>query len=177
MKKARAGSFALASLVAVLSLLLSFPFSVFATTIPADLEARAATLKIHATPAMLSWVHEQGAALAKASGPVDVGAVKINAQTNWAVLGNMQGADIEALCFLVLMDASKSAQEDLKAIMARVKAINNAKAQQRPNMGRVDTLVAASPTPAPDRVSELVTAARRIEPTTAGAHLSRVVHR
>ena len=162
---------------AIPSLLLALSFSVSATTIPTDLEARAAALRSQATPATLSWVHEQGVVLGKASGPVDVGAVQINAQKNWAVLGNMQGADIEALCFLVLMEASKSAQEDLKAVMAGVKAINNAKAQQRQNLGRVDTLVAASPTPAHDRVAELVTAARTVEPKTAGAHLSRVVRR
>ena len=37
------------------------------------------------------------------------------------------GTDIEALAFLTLMDAAKSAQEDLKQIMAEVKAINRAK--------------------------------------------------
>jgi len=39
--------------------------------------------------------------------------------------------DIEAIAFLVLMEATRSAQEDLKAIMAEVKAITNAKAQLR----------------------------------------------
>ena len=43
---------------------------------------------------------------------------------NYGFLGSMNDADIEALAFLVLMQASKSAQEDLKAIMARVKSIN-----------------------------------------------------
>lgn len=39
------------------------------------------------------------------------------------------GGDIEALAFLVLMEASKSAQDDLKAIMDGVKAINGAKSK------------------------------------------------
>lgn len=47
--------------------------------------------------------------------------------TQYAVLGSLNGADIEALAFLVLMQAAKSAQEDLKAIMARVKEINKQK--------------------------------------------------
>lgn len=47
--------------------------------------------------------------------------------TQYAVLGNMNNADIEALAFLVLMQASKSAQEDLKSIMAGVKDINKKK--------------------------------------------------
>ena len=50
---------------------------------------------------------------------------------NWAVLGSMNGQDIEAIAFLVLMQAAKSAQEDLKAIMAAVKAVNSAKANLR----------------------------------------------
>jgi hypothetical protein len=53
------------------------------------------------------------------------------ATTTWAVLGSMNNADIEALAFLVLVQASKSAQEDFKAIMAKVKAINAAKQCQR----------------------------------------------
>src|SRR5687767_2076780 len=52
-------------------------------------------------------------------------------ETTWAVLGSMNGQDVEAMCFLVLMQAAKSAQEDLKAIMAQVKAINDAKAETR----------------------------------------------
>jgi hypothetical protein len=41
--------------------------------------------------------------------------------------GGLGSADIEALCFLVLMQASKSAQEDLKTILEGVKAINKQK--------------------------------------------------
>lgn len=51
--------------------------------------------------------------------------------TNYAVLENLNGADIEAMCFLVLMQAAKSAQEDLKAIMNKVQSINNQKKQIR----------------------------------------------
>ncbi len=39
--------------------------------------------------------------------------------------------DIMALAFIVIMEASKSAREDLKAIMAKVKAINEAKERWR----------------------------------------------
>src|SRR5512135_2782785 len=45
----------------------------------------------------------------------------------WAILSGSDGADIEALAFLVLMEAAKGADEDLKSIMAHVKAINNVK--------------------------------------------------
>jgi hypothetical protein len=52
-------------------------------------------------------------------------------QTDWAVLGSLPEGDIQALAFLVLMQASKSAQEDLKAIMAGVKAIHATEAKLR----------------------------------------------
>jgi hypothetical protein len=57
--------------------------------------------------------------------------VKQVTATQWAVLGSMNGQDIEALCFLVLMQAAKTAQEDLKAIMAHVKSINDQKSKLR----------------------------------------------
>ncbi len=50
-------------------------------------------------------------------------------------LGNM---DIEALVMLVMMEASKSAQEDLKAIMAKVKSINSKKETLRSSMNRLN---------------------------------------
>ena len=49
----------------------------------------------------------------------------------YSILGAMNGADIEAIAFLVMMEASKSAREDLKAIMDGVKEINKQKQKQR----------------------------------------------
>jgi Arc/MetJ-type ribon-helix-helix transcriptional regulator len=63
---------------------------------------------------------------------------------DWNILGNLNGGDIEAIAFLVLMQASKSAQEDLKAIMAQVKAINNAKAALRDLMQKIDSDIATN---------------------------------
>ena len=48
-------------------------------------------------------------------------------KAGFGLLGDMGDGDILALAFLVLMEAAKGAEEDLKAIMARVKAINSAK--------------------------------------------------
>lgn len=53
------------------------------------------------------------------------------ATTNFAILGSMPDGDVEALAFLVLMEASKSAKEDLKAVMAGVKEVAQAKAHLR----------------------------------------------
>jgi hypothetical protein len=50
---------------------------------------------------------------------------------NPAVLGSMGDGDIMAMCFIVMMDAAKSAREDLKSIMEGVKAINAQKAALR----------------------------------------------
>jgi len=62
--------------------------------------------------------------------------VKAKTQS-YAVLGSMNGQDIEALAFLVMMQAAKSAQEDLKAIMAKVKVINEQKAKQRELLSKI----------------------------------------
>jgi putative addiction module CopG family antidote len=53
-------------------------------------------------------------------------------------------ADIEGLAFLVLMEAAKSAQEDVRAIMASVKAINAAKRALRELLGKVNRDAAAN---------------------------------
>lgn len=41
------------------------------------------------------------------------------------------GVDVQSLVFIVMMDAAKSAREDLKAIIAATKALNDKKAAQR----------------------------------------------
>jgi hypothetical protein len=52
---------------------------------------------------------------------------------SWTQPGD--GADIESLAFLVLMDASKAAQEDLREIMESVEEINAAGRGLRPSTG------------------------------------------
>ena len=79
-------------------------------------------------PRHVKWVKSTAdEANQKQQSPEDINA---RAQA-YGVLGSMNGQDIEALAFLVLMQAAKSAQEDLKAIMAKVKAVNEQKAKQR----------------------------------------------
>ena len=63
---------------------------------------------------------------------------------NWAVLGAMNGADIEAMAFIVMMQAAASAQEDLKSIMDHVKAINAAKQALREIMTSINRDVSAN---------------------------------
>ena len=50
-----------------------------------------------------------------------------SSRANFSVRFQPQEADVEALCFIVMMEASKSAREDLKSIMESVKQINREK--------------------------------------------------
>jgi hypothetical protein len=49
----------------------------------------------------------------------------------WGVLAGQPEGDIEAIAFLVLLEASKSARSDLKGIMDQVKSINEKKKKLR----------------------------------------------
>ena len=53
------------------------------------------------------------------------------AATGYASPLNLNDASIEALCFLVMMQAARDASEDLKEIMAKIKSINQQKQDQR----------------------------------------------
>jgi hypothetical protein len=57
---------------------------------------------------------------------------------------SLSSADIEALVFLVLMETSKSAQEDLKAQMAEMQAANKNKAAQRQPVTKIKSAEAGS---------------------------------
>lgn len=57
--------------------------------------------------------------------------------TDFKILGEAAGMDIEALVFIVLMQAARDAQEDLKEIMNEMKAQNAAKKQLRELMRKV----------------------------------------
>ena len=53
--------------------------------------------------------------------------MEVASSVNYATLGGIPEGDIMALAFIVMMEAAKSAREDLKAIMDGVKAINKEK--------------------------------------------------
>ena len=75
---------------------------------------------------------------------LEVRQATVTATTHFAVLGSMGDGDIMAMAFVVMMEAAKSAQEDLKAIMAQVKAINSAKREMRELLGKVQRDCAAN---------------------------------
>jgi putative addiction module CopG family antidote len=66
------------------------------------------------------------------------------AGTNFGVLGDVNGADIGSLAFLVLMQATRDAEEDLKEIMNEVKARNAAKRKLRELQRKVKCDIANS---------------------------------
>lgn len=103
--------------------------------IPAAARAREAALLAKASPAVKAWVREEGQRLRKAGG-VSESAVQAAARARFGSLGGVGDGDIMAIAFLVMMDAAKSAQEDLKATMAEVKSMNAAKTRQRAALDR-----------------------------------------
>jgi hypothetical protein len=68
---------------------------------------------------------------------------------------NLAQGDIEALSFLVMMQATRSAQEDLRAIMAGVKQINDAKAALRQNTVRTNSAVAGLRAPGQTNTTQI----------------------
>lgn len=52
-------------------------------------------------------------------------------QAGFGLLGDLSDADIMALVLIVLMEAAKGAEEDLKALMDKVKGYNSAKSKSR----------------------------------------------
>ncbi len=56
---------------------------------------------------------------------------QVSSSIGYRNLGSMNDGDIMAMAFSVIMEAAKSAREDLKSIMESVKSINDAKADFR----------------------------------------------
>jgi hypothetical protein len=82
------------------------------------------------SPSLRQWVDARARATVARGGDPDVAAIRSDARARLA--GQVYGdADIEALAFLVLMQASRQAQDDLREIMDQVKDANQAKAGQR----------------------------------------------
>src|SRR5207237_568204 len=106
--------------------------------------------------------------LSKGSGPVEVQALQRAARNHFGVrragpagqtLMDLRDVDIEALCFIVMMEAAKDAEADLKAMMEGLNDINK-KAEQRTAVAAERTAAAKlrtplpTPTPAPDRIAQ-----------------------
>ena len=104
-----------------------------------QLEARLLT---RVGPVTRAWI-KQEAARENASGTASLATASRAVASNRS-LGNMNDADVMALAFLVMMEAAKSAREDLKSIMDGVKRINNAKAAWRQSANQVNAAAATT---------------------------------
>ncbi len=100
-----------------------------APDLPQGAQAREAGLMSRLSPSARSWLVDEGRRQAALQDPSEASARQA-VLSRFPALGGSDG-DIEALCFIVMMEAAKSAQEDLQSIMDETKAINEAKAKQR----------------------------------------------
>ena len=100
-----------------------------APDLPQGAEAREAGLMRRLSPSARAWLQDEGRRQAALGDPSEASARQA-VLNRFPDLGGADG-DIEALCFVVMMEAAKSAQEDLQSVMDGVKAINQAKAKQR----------------------------------------------
>ena len=100
-----------------------------APTVPPGVLETEARLVARASPQARAWATQEAARELSTDTVSQETAMK--AAASYRSLGRGSSGDIEALAFIVLMEAAKSAQEDLKSIMANVKKINDAKASMR----------------------------------------------
>ncbi len=110
----------------------SLSFSAFpqpTPELPAGAEALAARLLTRVGPQTQAWIRAE-AARERAGDSVSEATATRAVRANRS-LGNLTAGDVTALAYLVLMEAEKSAREDLKAIMAGVKRIEDAKVRLR----------------------------------------------
>lgn len=98
--------------------------------LPDGAEARQARLLSKLGPQSRAWISQEARREA-AAGTVSQGAAAAAAQNDFPQLGAMAGEDIMALAFLVLMEAAKQSEQDLKDIMAATQKANEQKKAQR----------------------------------------------
>ena len=98
-----------------------------------DLQAMEARLLTHIGPETRTWIKQEAAREDAANTTSETTAARALGSFPYARLSNR---NIMELAFLVLMESAKSAEEDLKGIMGRVKAINSEKAGYVESMNR-----------------------------------------
>lgn len=91
------------------------------------------------SPQVRAWASMRAAGLARVGEIPDAEEMPgYLRKAGFGILGDMNDGDIMALAFIVMMEAAKSAQEDLKSIMAKVKAINSAKQKSRELLNKIN---------------------------------------
>ena len=121
--------------------------SVAPTFARAEIQVPAATKALHTKltatvkPAVREWVLQEAKKISRQPATAEA-IIKADIQNRFAGQP-LASADIEALMFVVLMEASQDAEKDLKTIMAETKSINDRKAAQRPTAAATKTNTAA----------------------------------
>jgi hypothetical protein len=96
-------------------------------------------------PQIAAWVRLRGAGLARFGEIPDADDMPAYIRkTGGGLLGDMSNYDISALAYWIMMEAAKSANEDLKQIMKEMQEANAAKARARRQMDALKTAAAES---------------------------------
>lgn len=99
---------------------------------PPGAEAREIRILSTVNPQSRVWIKQEAARRVETNDLSDATAVRASQDhVRGKNLADGMNHDVEALAFLVLMEAARSAREDLKAIMGRVKQVNHAKSKAR----------------------------------------------
>jgi hypothetical protein len=130
------------AVVLALVLIASGAFAQAPPAFPPGAQEREAQFLTRIGPQARAWIGQEVQLQTAIAAPSEQGVINDIRSSN-AILGNLNGADVEALCFLVLMAAAKSADQDLRSVMAGVKSINAAKDQQHAGMAAVNKSAAA----------------------------------
>src|SRR5579864_352434 len=117
-------------LAALIALVGGFSAASAHPVFPPGAEAREQSLLAQVNPSQRAWIVRE----ARRSADGQVGDL-----TGEVKSGYPGGGDIEALCFLVLMEATRDMDSDLQTIMAEVKAQTNAKQALRRQMRAINT--------------------------------------
>ncbi|MGH8103620.1 MAG: hypothetical protein ACREJQ_03760 [bacterium] len=116
-------------------------------TLPDAMVTRAAALESKLTKEQLDGIGPATAKFYKRYMMSDENADPL--QTAQSEIGGLDWGqtDVDSLICIIMMEASKSANEDLKAIMEQVKAINNSKAAMREVLQAIQKQAGATKTP------------------------------
>jgi hypothetical protein len=115
--------------------------------IPAELTQRFQTLYPALRPSAREWVDREGQRVAR-TGRLDVNGLRGMIEHRFPSLqpaGSMNGLAIEAMVFVVLMQAERDGDQDLRTAMADAQAIAEAKQQVRALLADIQTEIAAAP--------------------------------
>ena len=93
-----------------------------------EMRAKYNSLRQHLSPAAAAWVHSEAATVAKTP---SANATTVEASAKQRFGNQLQGGDIEAMAFLVMMEATDDQDKDLQSILNQTQAIDQQKNKLR----------------------------------------------